>query len=177
MTSSNECLCMELTNQHKLQLCSADYVFDPCLTVTCQNGGSCIDDIVNGTACVCVDGFTGSECEEDVLSDVDWCENVTCFNGGTCVAFYDDVTISENETETTLADTGTRDVYEFTTACVCSDGYTGRNCEKKLESKKKEPLIPENGVGGGTTKNNNNKTKNISLPLEYCIVLYCEGAT
>ena len=35
---------------------------DECTSSPCQNGGNCSDG-VNGYTCVCVDGYTGDECE------------------------------------------------------------------------------------------------------------------
>ena len=35
---------------------------DDCVNATCDNGGSCFDEIYNYT-CSCVTGFTGQHCE------------------------------------------------------------------------------------------------------------------
>jgi len=51
---------------------------DPCDTVSCLNGGICID----GT-CDCPAGFTGVNCEDPVI--VDLCAGVNCLNDGECV--------------------------------------------------------------------------------------------
>ena len=47
---------------------------DPCDSVNCKNGGTCID----GT-CDCPEGYSGTECDT-----YDPCTNITCLNGGTC---------------------------------------------------------------------------------------------
>ena len=49
---------------------------DPCETVMCQNGGSCVD----GT-CDCPLGFSGTNCE---VEDLCVTQPVDCQNGGTC---------------------------------------------------------------------------------------------
>ena len=38
---------------------------DDCSSVTCQNGGTCVDGI-NTATCDCVPGFTGSSCETNI---------------------------------------------------------------------------------------------------------------
>ena len=56
-----------------------------CTSSPCLNGGSCVD-LLNKYACLCLDGFTGRNCE----ADVDVCSQASfgvslCFNGATCV--------------------------------------------------------------------------------------------
>jgi hypothetical protein len=48
---------------------------DPCDTVTCLNGGTCVDGV-----CHCPAGYTGNRCQ----TAVDPCAGITCQNGGTC---------------------------------------------------------------------------------------------
>ena len=39
-----------------------------CVDVTCQNRGSCLDGI-DGFTCVCVDGFSGENCQIGKISN------------------------------------------------------------------------------------------------------------
>lgn len=45
----------------------------------CHNGGTCFNTI-GGHTCVCVNGWTGDDCSENI----DDCANAVCFNGATC---------------------------------------------------------------------------------------------
>ena len=48
---------------------------DPCKDQVCFNGGACVDG-----DCICVNGYTGTNCQNEPP-----CANVTCFNNGTCI--------------------------------------------------------------------------------------------
>ena len=41
---------------------------DECASSPCQNGGDCTDG-VNGYTCVCVGGYTGTNCETSMSTD------------------------------------------------------------------------------------------------------------
>lgn len=45
----------------------------------CHNGGTCFNTI-GGHTCVCVNGWTGNDCSENI----DDCATAVCFNGATC---------------------------------------------------------------------------------------------
>lgn len=45
----------------------------------CHNGGTCFNTI-GGHTCVCVNGWTGDDCSENI----DDCATAVCFNGATC---------------------------------------------------------------------------------------------
>ena len=56
---------------------------DPCVNVTCLNGGSCIPDLAEiSFACECPVAFTGEFCE----TSSDPCLLALCENGGTCMS-------------------------------------------------------------------------------------------
>ena len=83
-----------------LECCETD--INDCENVTCQNGGTCVDQ-VNGFACNCTPGYTGELCE----MDIDDCVGVTCQNGGTCVDQLNGF------------------------ICNCTTGYEGVHCETR----------------------------------------------
>lgn len=66
----------------------------------CGNGGVCVDR-VNGFTCVCVAGFRGERCTEDI----DECVSAPCRNGGNCTDCVNSYT------------------------CSCPAGFSGINCE------------------------------------------------
>ena len=73
---------------------------DECSSSPCQNGGFCGDQ-VGGFVCVCVVGYTGSLCEQDI----DECASSPCVNQAQCkdtVSGY---------------------------VCRCQAGYRGTHCE------------------------------------------------
>lgn len=47
---------------------------------TCQNGGTCSNEI-GGYRCVCVNGWSGLDCSENI----DDCDSAACSPGSTCV--------------------------------------------------------------------------------------------
>ena len=52
--------------------------YDPCTSMRCENGGSCVRS--PSPKCNCPQGFSGPRCES-----YDPCLNMHCKNGGTCV--------------------------------------------------------------------------------------------
>lgn len=65
---------------------------------------------VNTFACKCPNGFTGSKEHYLCDTEVDLCYSTPCTNGGTCVR------------------------REAGYTCVCSDDFTGVNCETRIDS-------------------------------------------
>ena len=54
---------------------------NPCDGMTCQNDGTCLVNMADGTAqCCCTSGFTGANC----ANAVDACSFVQCQNSGNC---------------------------------------------------------------------------------------------
>ena len=77
---------------------------DGCDGVDCGTNQLCVNLVFNYT-CVCMPGFTGTDC----LTDIDDCAAVNC-NNGTCMDGIDTFT------------------------CVCDPRYTGQFCETQLDS-------------------------------------------
>ncbi|XP_071951339.1 protocadherin Fat 4-like [Antedon mediterranea] len=74
---------------------------DQCESVSCQNGGTCIDGS-GSFSCQCLSGFAGDLCEVNL----DDCNGDICLNGGTCIDLVN--------------------AYR----CECPLGYFGNYCEE-----------------------------------------------
>ncbi|XP_033114043.1 fibropellin-3-like [Anneissia japonica] len=77
---------------------------DDCLGITCENGGTCLDDFL-AWSCTCVEGFEGTNCE----TNIDECASLPCQNDGAC---------EDGENMYT---------------CICSGGYGGDHCELDVD--------------------------------------------
>ena len=51
-----------------------------CDNTTCTNAGSCIQEVTGDIICLCEEGWTGSNCGENI----DDCTDSSCSNGGSC---------------------------------------------------------------------------------------------
>ncbi|MEQ2183779.1 hypothetical protein GOODEAATRI_001440 [Goodea atripinnis] len=90
-----------------------------CDSKPCHNGGRCVD-LETGYSCICPNGFEGPHCEHRILT----CADRPCFQGGNCRE----------------RDNGRSYI------CECPAGYTGLNCEKKVD--KCTSLQCANGFSG-----------------------------
>ncbi|NP_999853.1 versican core protein precursor [Danio rerio] len=75
-----------------------------CSVSVCENGGTCFSSR-KGNVCVCMPGFSGERCE----NDVDECQSNPCRNGATCID----------------------GINSF--KCVCLPSYSGSLCEQDTE--------------------------------------------
>ncbi|XP_066274796.1 uncharacterized protein [Branchiostoma lanceolatum] len=115
---------------------------DDCASVTCQNGGTCVDG-VDSYGCDCVAGYDGDHCENDIND----CASVTCQNGGTCLDGVDSYTCDcvagydgdhcENDIDdcasVTCQNGGTCVDGVDSYACDCAPGYDGDHCENDID--------------------------------------------
>jgi hypothetical protein len=73
--------------------------------VSCFNNGTCLEGYALNYTCMCTEGYTGSQCEQDI----DDCASNPCANGSTCLDEIADYT------------------------CLCLPGYTGGNCSTNID--------------------------------------------
>uniref|UniRef100_A0A7N8Y3W1 Neurogenic locus notch homolog protein 1 n=1 Tax=Mastacembelus armatus TaxID=205130 RepID=A0A7N8Y3W1_9TELE len=85
-----ECSCVP----GKLALCTEDVDECQLMPNACQNGGTC-HNIYGGYQCVCVNGWTGNDCSENI----DDCASAACYHGSTC---HDRVELPQRENASKL---------------------------------------------------------------------------
>lgn len=109
----------------------------------CQNGATCTNS--HGSyACICVNGWNGDDCSENI----DDCVDAACFNGATCIdgvgsfscrctpgktgllCHLDDACTSNPCHADAICETSPIDG-SFT--CSCAQGYKGPNCSEDID--------------------------------------------
>ncbi|CAF0971148.1 unnamed protein product [Adineta ricciae] len=153
-----ECICQPgFTGTMCQQRENITDIINPCSSVTCYNGGSCL--ILNNEAfCVCPWGVTGHQCEQ--VTSTNPCDSYPCFNGGSCIAQngrlecicppntsgyqceYMNISISSNSSgiadnstfypcnNFTCYNGGSCVILNNEAFCVCPWGATGDQCEQ-----------------------------------------------
>ena len=94
-------------------MCEQDLDF--CQPSTCENGGTCLEDVGPAITCACAPGYTGPTCE----TDLDYCLPSACRNGGTCV-----------------------EGPGRSTSCLCPQDITGPMCSAPIEAPSPAPSVP-----------------------------------
>ncbi|XP_071827126.1 uncharacterized protein [Apostichopus japonicus] len=87
---------------------------DPCVSIPCRNGASCISRGAESYYCICRNGYRGNNCDDaiDGGSVQSSCFAGFCRNGGTCF----DSSVSSQPLTT------------FQYSCLCPTGFTGQGC-------------------------------------------------
>uniref|UniRef100_A0A8C2AY09 Neurogenic locus notch homolog protein 1 n=1 Tax=Cyprinus carpio TaxID=7962 RepID=A0A8C2AY09_CYPCA len=123
------------------------------LSDPCSNGGVC-QDRVDGFVCVCLAGFRGERCSEDI----DECVSAPCRNGGNCTDCVNSYTCScpvgfsginceintPDCTESSCFNGGTCVDGINSFSCVCLPGFTGNYCQHDVNECDSRPC--QNGV-------------------------------
>ena len=121
------CLCLY---GYTGRLCETDV--DECLSIPCQNNGTCVDSSGNFT-CNCTAGFKGKQCSEDV----DECEGVQAceatqfcnnsYGGYECIPFigWCQTSYCNSHGRCEILEDGRK-------GCSCAIGFTGPTCEYQL---------------------------------------------
>ena len=153
------------------QLCAADT--NECDSSPCQNGGTCVDSAcddhgddaartcadevvpANAFACVCIVGFTGELCTDDVNE----CDSNPCSNGGLCyesgAACREDYDCSAVGMQN-CGTGGCVPLGTFTTSrdaftCSCMDGFSGQLCEADVDECISSPCMNAGSCFESTT--------------------------
>lgn len=100
-------------------LCELDVL--ECASGPCLHDGTCIEPIPGHYKCQCRRGYTGQDCEEEVIHSP--CDSAPCDNGGAC-------------TETTIG-AGSHTLVSY--KCTCLGGYAGMLCNFDLHECASEP--------------------------------------
>jgi hypothetical protein len=114
-----------------------------CATNPCGANGVCSTPVINSYSCVCVTGYSGTNCDVDI----DDCASGPCDNGGTCtdgvnsyscacVTGYSGATcdVDIDDCASGPCDNGGTctdkvNAYE----CACADGYSGATCATNID--------------------------------------------
>ncbi len=97
---------------------------DLCEDQVCFNGGACVDG-----DCICVNGYTGTNCQNEPP-----CANITCFNNGICTNGTCDCPSGYSGTYCEIIDPCLNINCQnggdcINGVCDCPTGYTGIYCQ------------------------------------------------
>lgn len=126
-----ECNCTD--TGYEGALCERN--IDDCARVKCEHGSVCVDG-VKSYKCECHTGYDGRLCEIDLNE----CESGPCMYGGICWQNSDPSSYLRREQVNSSASSFE---FDYTRAagywCECEPGYTGANCEIKINECESSP--------------------------------------
>ncbi|CAH3188858.1 unnamed protein product, partial [Porites evermanni] len=128
------------------------YILSPCDSSPCKNTGKCVSLYQeNRYKCICVEGFTGKDCETNIND----CVNIPCLNNGTCIDLINDFNcscppgfagnrceIDINECESIpCLNNGTCTDQRNGFNCRCPPGFSGNRCEIDINECGSSPCV------------------------------------
>jgi hypothetical protein len=149
-SGSTQCCDSEVYKTEKFNCCNGEVVLldevcearvSPCASSPCGNG-VCEDtaDMLD-YRCVCDKNFIGKDCViaqvchlPELYSDVGFIS--PCLNDGLCVDLEED-----EDPLGRIFDGRSTLIINTNFVCVCTDGFTGQNCEEVVEPDTEEPTI------------------------------------
>ncbi|XP_003368781.1 conserved hypothetical protein, partial [Trichinella spiralis] len=99
-----------------------------CEESPCQNDGICVVE----TGCICIGGFTGPFCEDDIDEcQMDVCEHGECIKRNGTYSLRSDG--NNNNNNNCSCENGMRKNSTDDDRCLCLVGYTGQCCEVNID--------------------------------------------
>jgi hypothetical protein len=147
--SSDPCMnrgkCVDLINRFECDCASTGFQghlcetnINDCENVTCEHNGTCIDGI-NAYKCECFAGYEGRLCEKDVNE----CASSPCVYGKCWENSDEQSFMRRQRMQVTNITLTTMSPFDYSKAagywCECIPGYTGANCETKINECNSNP--------------------------------------
>ncbi|PIK46066.1 putative neurogenic locus Notch protein-like [Apostichopus japonicus] len=163
--SSSPCVNGFCLNEGNMFRCICPVVFtgtlceslieDSCSSDPCRNGGNCVVGDDSSYQCQCVNGWTGTNCAEDLDEcSSSPCVNGICLNEGNMFRCICPVVFTGTLCESLIEDSCSSDPCrnggncvvgdDSSYQCQCVNGWTGTNCAEDLDECSSSPCV--NGI-------------------------------
>ncbi|XP_071813585.1 uncharacterized protein [Apostichopus japonicus] len=160
--SSSPCVNGICLNEGNMFRCICPVVFtgtlceslieDSCSSNPCRNGGNCVVGDVSSYQCQCVNGWTGTNCAEDLDEcSSSPCVNGFCLNEGNMFRCICPVVFTGTLCESLIEDSCSSDPCrnggncvvgdDSSYQCQCVNGWTGTNCAEDLDECSSSPCV------------------------------------